>query len=855
MNPTPGTKLGPYEILSPLGAGGMGEVYRARDTRLGRDVAVKVLPSEFAQDPERLRRFAQEAQATAALEHPNILAIYDIGTQDCVPYIVEQLLEGESLRQRLRGGPLPPAKAVEFGVQIAEGLAAAHGKGIVHRDLKPENLFITRDGRIKILDFGLARLRPEAEGGPVQSQAATADSPTREGLVLGTPGYMAPEQVRGQPTDARTDLFAFGCVLYEMVSGKQAFAQETSAETMTAILREEPPELAGTGRPFPPGIERIIKRCLEKEPADRLQAARDVAFALESVSQTTTGGATSLSLAATRRRRGVLALGVLGVAALLAAVGAGIFIQGRRSYKPVLPVYKRVTFRSGGISYACLTPDSQSVVYSASWEGKPLELFVQRLASADARSLGVYGTVVGTLGASAVYLHEGTLSQVPLEGGTPRDLFNDIVDASCDRSGTRLSIVRRVKGRQRLEYPVGKVLLDTEAFEGGANAAISPDGTTVAYEHVDLRRGSDEIRVVDASGRPRTLAEGKLPAWSPDGKEIWFSGRGSAISTAEILAVTLSGKVRSVARLPGTPRGDMLLGVAPDGRVLLLHSTWRTEMRGRMTGDRTERGLSWLDRTSGAILSPDGTQILFTEAGEGGGARKATYHWRRSDPAPKRLGDGGVEGVSPDWSTALVHLKDGENSELNLVPIGAGEMVTLPRGPVRNYERAAWHPDGTRIVLLGWTADGKEQLFVQAVAGGPPRPLAEALDCSRAPFSPNGRAVMAQRKAGEPFVLFPMEGGEPRPIPFLKPGERPITFSEDGTSLLVHDATEGGDFPLHVLRLDLQTGKREVLLELAPPGLSDAERLGPVWVTPNGRFYAYSWYQIQQSLYIVEGWR
>lgn len=279
-----GGRLGPYEILSPLGAGGMGEVYTARDTRLGREVAVKVLPGEFAQDPERLRRFEQEAKATAALDHPNILAVFDIGTHEGTPYIVEQLLEGESLRQRLRGGPLTPAKAVEFGIQIASGLAAAHEKGIVHRDLKPENLFVTKDGRVKILDFGLARLRPEAQAFPVQSQAATVGSPTREGVVLGTPGYMSPEQVRGKPVDARTDIFAFGVVLYEMLSGNRAFAGATPADTQAAILTKDPQPLPVSA---PPGLDRILRRCLEKRPEDRFSSARDLAFTLAAFGQDT----------------------------------------------------------------------------------------------------------------------------------------------------------------------------------------------------------------------------------------------------------------------------------------------------------------------------------------------------------------------------------------------------------------------------------------------------------------------------------------------------------------------------------------------------------------------------------------
>ena len=278
MSLTPGTKLGPYEIVSPLGAGGMGEVYRARDTRLGRDVALKILPDSFAREPERLHRFEQEARAVAALNHANILAIHDIGEQGGSPFLVSELLEGESLRAVLDRGALPQRKTIEYGVQIAHGLAAAHEKAIVHRDLKPENVFVTKDGNIKILDFGLAKLvRKKSDG---LDGATLTSSPTVAGVVMGTAGYMAPEQVRGEDVDARTDIFAFGAVLYEMLSGRRAFGRDTAAETMTAVLKEDPPELADPGHVISPALDRTVRRCLEKSPAQRFQSARDLSFAL-----------------------------------------------------------------------------------------------------------------------------------------------------------------------------------------------------------------------------------------------------------------------------------------------------------------------------------------------------------------------------------------------------------------------------------------------------------------------------------------------------------------------------------------------------------------------------------------------
>src|SRR5271169_897728 len=260
MNLTSGARLGPYEIVSPLGAGGMGEVYRARDTRLKREVAIKVLPAAFSLDADRLRRFEQEALATAALNHPNILAVFDIGTSEGSPYVVSELLEGETLRERLRSGPIPVRKALDHALQIAHGLAAAHAKGIIHRDLKPENLFLTKDGRLKILDFGLAKLT-QAEPG-ANASVPTISQGTKSGTVIGTAGYMSPEQVRGIAVDARSDIFSFGTILYEMLSGKRAFRGDTAADTMSAILKKNPPELSETNRSVPPVLDRIVQHCL-----------------------------------------------------------------------------------------------------------------------------------------------------------------------------------------------------------------------------------------------------------------------------------------------------------------------------------------------------------------------------------------------------------------------------------------------------------------------------------------------------------------------------------------------------------------------------------------------------------------
>src|SRR5262245_10218113 len=316
-----GMKLGPYEIVAPVGAGGMGEVYRARDPRIGRDVAVKVLPAAFSKDPERLRRFEQEARSAGVLNHPNILAIYDVGMHDGAPYVVSELLAGENLRDRLKVGAVPPRKAIELAIQVAQGLAAAHEHGIVHRDLKPENLFLTRDGRVKILDFGLAKLTTVDRNAGAGPSAPTMGTDTGPGTVWGTVGYMSPEQVRGQAVDHRADLFAFGAILYEMLSGKRAFQGASPADTMSAILKEDPPELTRSAEGIPPALERLVFHCLEKGPGERFQSARDLAFDLGQISGVS--GTQSISVGRAQRS-GVR--GILTVAGLLLLAGAAFLL-------------------------------------------------------------------------------------------------------------------------------------------------------------------------------------------------------------------------------------------------------------------------------------------------------------------------------------------------------------------------------------------------------------------------------------------------------------------------------------------------------------------------------------------------
>jgi serine/threonine protein kinase/Tol biopolymer transport system component len=416
-----GDMLGPYKILAPIGAGGMGEVYRAHDTRLHRDVAVKVLPEPFARDEDRMRRFEQEARAVATLNHPNVLAIYDVGARNGVPYLVSELLQGESLRQTLRHGPLPARKAGEYARQIADGLAAAHEKRLIHRDLKPENLFLTASGRIKILDFGLAKVSASGNSASAPDAATvTLTNDTSPGMVMGTPGYMAPEQVRGEAVDHRADLFSLGATIYEMLTGNRAFKGETAIETLNAILKEDPPDLEGDKAHIPPALQRIVGHCLQKRPADRFQSARDLEFALGSALDVSTSAPPhSVPVLSSKRKLAAVAL-------LSAAIGAGVaywFTNGAASFD-------RTEFAigvPGEVSHVALSPDGKWLAFICPGDndGRPT-VFVQRIGAASSRA------IPGSEGASypfwspddqyVAFFANGKLRKAAISGGPLQSL-------------------------------------------------------------------------------------------------------------------------------------------------------------------------------------------------------------------------------------------------------------------------------------------------------------------------------------------------------------------------------------------------------------------------------------------------
>jgi eukaryotic-like serine/threonine-protein kinase len=849
---TPGTRFGTCEIAELLGAGGMGEVYRARDTALGREVAVKVLPPAFAADAERLRRFGQEAQAAAALNHPNILTIYHVGEQDGAPYIVSELLEGESLRERLRAGALPVRKAVDYAMQVASGLASAHDKGIVHRDLKPENLFLARDGRVKILDFGLAKLT-QASGEGAGSDLLTAAAPagTGAGTVLGTVGYMSPEQVRAQPVDGRSDLFSLGAILYEMVSGSRAFHGATPADTLSAILREEPPSLTASTASVPPALERVVRHCLEKNPFERFQSARDLAFDLSEISSLSSSSSASAvgALAPLRGRRpALLALGALALAAAAAAVGW----WAHRPAGAATPAFHRLTFRRGTIVRARFGPDGKTVVYGAAWDGAPPETFLVSADSPESRSLGVPRSdvyAVSPSGEIALSLRKGypfppeagTLARAPLLGGAaPREVMDKVEYADWG-PGEALAVTLDTGVGDRLEYPIGSMVY--EAPGPIHQIRVSPDGELVAFQEVV--EGRSALSVVDRRKQKRLVSKGWLEvhglAWRPDGREIWVAGKDEATGFG-LFAVELSGARRLVLRSAGPLE---LHDLSRDGRVLLSYRSVQTGIRYLPPGSDQERDLSWLDGSSVADLSPDGQSLLFSELGEAGGSSGAVYLRKTGGSPAVRLGPGVALGLSPDGKWALTGTRS--RLKLGLLPVGVGEPRPIA-GSFARYWGAQWLPDG-RLLIAAMEAGHDPRLYVQALDGEPRAISPEGL-LSPGALSPDGRSYLC--RVGEAILVLSLDGGDPHPVAGIDVDETPLRWAKDGSVFVAH---ENPDMTTSVYRVELATRKRSLFRTLAPADRAGIVSLNDVRLGADGRSYAYSYVRQLGELYLVEGLR
>ena len=849
-----GTRLGPYEVVAPLGAGGMGEVYRARDTRLDRDVAIKVLPESVSRDADRRARFEREAKAVAALSHPNILAIHDVGEQGDITYAVTELLEGETLRDRLRGGPLPVRKAVDIAVQVARGLAAAHSKGIVHRDLKPENIFLLRDGHVKLLDFGLAR---QTSTGSDATETGTAI--TDPGVVMGTAGYMAPEQVRGAAVDVRTDLFALGAVLYEMLSGKRAFKGETAAATMSAILTADPPELTSARAEVSPALDRVVRHCLEKNPAERFGTASDVAFALDAVSGTSVSTASSV-LPAHRPRlspRHWLAVS----AGALAVLGAGVLVDRALRPSPASITFETKTWDEEWITNARFAPDGQTIVFAAVRDDVNPRLYAIRPGTKTSQQFGEPGMhllSVSSKGELAVITNakrqlgrvfHGTLARMTMDGA-PRPWSEDVMEADWSPDGSTAAITRRVGSAVRLEYPIDHSLYEVK---GGylSDPRVSPDGTRVAFfEHPIYGDDRGSVKVVGTSGAPRMLAgefnalEGL--AWSVDSQSVYFSAVTPGNEGLQPLVVNVNGTPRSHQAIANA--GGMLVqDVGHDGSMLVMRDDRRDIVRALVPGESSEREFPWLNLSYQGFLTNDGRSLIFGDESQSAGANYAVALGDLATSRVTRLGEGTALGLSPDnkWAPALISSAE----QIVLYPVGPGEPLKLSKGPIGHYRIfMQWFPDSQRVLLCGNEPAKDPRCYEQDLHGGQPKPVTPG-GVLAAYLASDGRTLIVQN-VDRTYNITTVGETSGRAAEGLNPGELVVGWASNGRDVFVQDVSQ---VPAPVTQVDPSTGVRRFLRTVGPTNRPGTQVVFVNQWIADGRGYTYSYGVELSRLFVAAG--
>ena len=784
-----GSKLGPYEIVAPIGAGGMGEVYRARDPRLGREVAIKVLPASFSNDPDRLRRFEQEARAAGALNHPNVTAVYDIGTFDDAPYVVSELLEGETLRARLAGGALAPRRAIDYASQIANGLAAAHEKGIVHRDLKPENLFVTKDGRVKILDFGLAKLTQADSSGP-QTNLPTApvNAATEPGVVLGTLGYMSPEQVRGRPADARSDIFSFGAILYEMLSGQRAFHRDTAADTMSAILREDPPDLSSTNRLVPAALDRIVHHCLEKDPEARFHSAHDLAFQLQ---MPATDEISGIAAAPSPKRRSVPTALAIGVIALLLLAGLAAIALRRPPRAPAVqtvrfsvPIPPGTTYAPSEISRGVsVSPDGTRIVIEAVSNGQR-RLYVRPLDSQK------FTELEGSAGASAhfwspdsrfiAFFADGKLKKIPAAGGPAEELCPAVFDwiGTWGRDGTILfaQIPPGEPGIFRVSDRGGEAVrvmaMEASRREAFLWPQFLPDGRRFLYQAFGLSAGR-------GSGAPRTLQLGSLD--SREGRSV-----ASLRSRVEYAEPGYLVYVRDNALFaqPFDPKRAVFSGEP----VLLAENVQHFFGPGNASFSVSQAGVLVYQTSNSPV------RLVWVD-------RQGKELGTLGQPALMK-----TLRISPAGNRVAVDIGDTRpgTSDLWVFDLASGASTRLNSGDVDEVA-PVWTPDGTRLAFRS-DQKGPPDIHEMVVASpGSERPLLEQPGVQQPEdVSADGRVLVYLNDVATTadIWLLPLDG-ERKPRPWLRTpfNERSPRFSPDGR-WIAYESDESGTREVYVALTD-----------------------------------------------------
>jgi eukaryotic-like serine/threonine-protein kinase len=853
-----GKSLRSYRIEAKLGAGGMGVVYKAVDSRLGRTAAIKIL-STAALNADRERRFVQEAKAASSLNHPNIVTIYDIDTQEIdgkpVQYIAMEFVAGDTLDHLIGRKGLRIRDVLKYAVQIADALAAAHAAGIVHRDLKPANVIVTPQGVVKVLDFGLAKLNETTDADAYAETVHGEGSPiTEDGTILGTVAYMSPEQAEGKKIDTRSDIFSFGSVLYEMATGQRAFAGGSKLSSLSAVLYKDPQPPSQTAPEIPPELDRIIARCLKKDPERRWQAMADVKVALEELREETDsskiGLATPIPAARKPRTTGWqtarLVTGIVLGTALGLAVGVS---YEQKFFRPDPPSFQRLTFRRGDVTSAKFAP-GDTVVYSAEWDGTTSRLFSAQPGNREARPLELPSArvlAISQRGEMAILLggeDVGTLARVPYGGGAPREILEGVSGADWGPDGESLAVVRSLGGKFRLEYPVGTVLYETEK-RPPMMPQVSADGKLVAFFDFDVEVGDYALCVVGPNHPRQVLSRGWRAIgalnWSPDNREIWFSGSQPGSDPA-LYAVTLKGEQRLVSQTGGI---IVMQDVARDGRVLLSTVNSRLGILYVSPNGSTQRDLAWLDSSLLYDLSNDGQSLVFVELSNGQGRNSAIY-LRKADGSPAiRLGYGNRPALSPDgkWVACIHH--EGESSGLMLLPTGPGESL-FPKIEGIHFDGVEWFPDHKKILFTGNETGHPTRTWMYDLEANKATPLTpEGTRGTR--VSPDGRSFITMD--AHKLLLSPIGGGESTAIIDLLPGESVVRWSGDGRYLFLQQREPSS---ITISRLELVTRRKEpwAVVNVPEPG---AQFFGPLALSADGKACATTFQRDLANLFLVKG--
>jgi Tol biopolymer transport system component len=851
-----GRRLGQYEVRSFIGAGGMGEVYLAYDTTLGRNVAIKCLAPHVASDSSARRRLEREARLLATVNHPNIASIYGVEQVDGVIALVLEMVEGHTLADRA----FPMREALGIARQVADALEAAHEKDIIHRDLKPANIKVTPGGVVKVLDFGLAKaLTHDA------SQADDASTATRAGLIMGTAAYMSPEQARGKGVDRRTDVWAFGCVLYELISHRTAFGAETASDSLVKVLESEP-DWACLPPDTPEPIRRLLRRCLQKDPAVRLRDIADARLEIVEALSPDSG----VTVPSARRSRIRLWGALLLASGLAVATAAGGYLARRTAAAPSAGTVSQLTFRHGIVGRARFAPDGKSVIYGAAWNGEPFRLYSTLIGSAQSRAielapadllaLSKQGQLAISLSRPAIdgWEPHGTLAVTALAGGAPRELYSDVVGADWSPDGKAMAIVRRVGDGARLEFPVGTIVHQAPVI---LPPRVSPDGERVCFF---AGPAYGELWVGERGGSARLLARplgrGGHCAWTPDGREIWVEAGGGAMHMT-LEAISLSGSRRTVASYTGM---IYIEDIAPDGRVLIAAGTLRYSAHGSSGG--RERDISVFDATRLFHLATDGQQTLLWDNSPGAG-RNLAFLGRMDGTPAVPLGPGPPSALTPDGEWAAV-IGDGVSNQrirnkLTFMPTGAGaaRTVDLPidieplyggASGRSDWSRRTYHfsKDGTRFLIPYGRAPGRPpRVYVYEVSQNAMKAITPEGVTGPAALSPDGRFVGVND--GPDVRVFSIDDGTDRALPGMPEPGHVAAWAPDGKSLLLIEQIEG---LARVFRRDIVSGSRALVREIRvqdPAGVTAFD----IFVSPDGQSYAYTKQLRLANLFVVEGLR